>query len=331
MNRSKVDFWAWRVGDDLPAIDRALQGVFAGAPAEVQLKSRGSGWKGYESCSDVLVGDMAVGMVAYGGDGQRGWAYVGISGRGCDWVKDWDLAQEAASTCEDYQTKRVDLALDVYEPGGFENVLKAYRDGRFSPPGAGGRPPKCQTIRSERDEDGETIYVGSRSSDKFYRGYEKGKQLLAASIATDRRRMGEDFDMGEWVLASVPVFKDDEVTMCRLWDWFRHELELKPKTAELPEDVIDRRDQYFAGSYPYLGSVLQDVDPQAFVVRRERGPQLDLALALATVRRQYGNTLFTALTAHHGDIGAVWSKVVGREHNKNLLRAGVLLVDHESY
>jgi hypothetical protein len=64
-------------------------------------------------------------------------------------------------------------------------------------------------------------------------------------------------------------------------------------------------------------------------MRRERGPQLDLALSLETLRRQWGNTLFTALVAYHGDIGAVWEKVVGCKHNQRLVEAGVLMVDHE--
>jgi hypothetical protein len=62
--------------------------------------------------------------------------------------------------------------------------------------------------------------------------------------------------------------------------------------------------------------------------RPERAPQIDLATALENCRVQFGPTLFTALMAYHGDIGAVWDKVVGRTHNQNLLEAGVLLVDH---
>ena len=37
----------------------------------------------------------------------------------------------------------------------------------------------------------------------------------------------------------------------------------------------------------------------------------------------------TALHAYHGDITAVWEKILGDHHNHALLEAGVLLVDHE--
>jgi DNA relaxase NicK len=111
-------------------------------------------------------------------------------------------------------------------------------------------------------------------------------------------------------------------------DIYRLELELKAKDGPLPTDLIDRRDQYFAGSYPYLQTVL-DVKPEVFVQPREKGPQNSLAGMLANIRHQYGNTLFTALMAHQGDISAVWEKIVGHKHNADLLAAGVLLVEHE--
>ena len=63
--------------------------------------------------------------------------------------------------------------------------------------------------------------------------------------------------------------------------------------------------------------------------RKERAPQLDLAAALANCRIQFGPTLYTALRAYHGDMTAVWDKVVGDHHAQPLIEAGVLLVDHE--
>jgi hypothetical protein len=53
--------------------------------------------------------------------------------------------------------------------------------------------------------------------------------------------------------------------------------------------------------------------------RPERAPQTDLAAMLEHCRTQYGNALFTALTAYHGDIFAVWNKIVGKDHNEALL------------
>jgi DNA relaxase NicK len=183
-------------------------------------------------------------------------------------------------------------------------------------------------MKPEREEDSAIIRIGNRSGNKFLRGYEKGKQLLGpaftAALASEDER-----DLGDVCMTLMPHECADGVRrMVSMWDWWRLELELKPQTADLPEDIIDRRDQYFAGAYPYLGEVLKDVDPHALVMPRERGPQLDLALVLATIRKQYGSALFTAAHAYDGDIGAVWSKIVGAKHSERLVRAGVLMVDH---
>lgn len=322
--RTKVDFWAWRTRECPEKLQNALQGLFSAPSVPVTLSARKSGWNGYERAADVMLGTMAVGMVADGGESQRGWTYVGIPGRGCEWVADWDRAQEAAAGCDHYELKRVDLAHDVSNPDAFEQVIAAHRAGEFT---TRGRPPSMRKIDTESDADGRTIYVGARSEAKFYRGYEKGKELMGPELAKARCR--PDFDWLDYVMASWQRVDDDgQLVIDRMWHWWRHELELKAKGAPLPEDLIDRRDEYFAGAYPYLGTVLQGVEPTILQMPRDRGPRLDLALALANVRRQYGSTLFTALTAFHGDIGAVWDRIVGRRHNDALVRAGVLMVDH---
>ena len=76
--------------------------TFAGAPGQMSLVRRKSGWRGYERSYSILIEDMPVGLVAEGGENQRGWSYVGITGSGCNWVSDWDRAQEASSELEAY-------------------------------------------------------------------------------------------------------------------------------------------------------------------------------------------------------------------------------------
>lgn len=282
---------------------RTLYGTLAGS---VQMEPRARGWNGYENAADIRMAGANLGLIAWGGDNQRGWLSVSLSGSGCDWVTDWEEAPEVLRELPELTYRRVDIALDTKDGSvNHEGVLQAYREGRFT---TSGRPPKCQRIESERPEDGRTIYVGSRENDKFFRGYEKGLQL-AATIRTPGVCTHID---------GVPVE-----------DLYRLELELKAKAADLPEDLIERRDQYFAGSYPYLQHVMQDVEPEIMVLDRRLAPTLSMQAALENIRAQYGSTLFTALVAHHGDIGAVWAKVCGKEHNEALLRAGALLVEHD--
>jgi phage replication initiation protein len=248
---------------------------------------------------------MGLGLVAWGGKGQKGWVHASLTGRACEWLS-LDAAQEEFCALPEYEARRLDLALTTTDGSiKHETVLDAYRCGGFQT-SSGGRPPSCRQILPETPEEGRTIYIGSRERDKFFRAYEKGFELARGLRDVEDLRIG-----------GVPIA-----------DIYRLELELKAKTAPLPPDLIDRRDQYFAGAYPFTQSVL-DVEPELLVMQRERGPQLDLARALANVQRQYGATLFTALVAHHGDIGAVWAKVVGSDHSRPLLEAGVLLVEHE--
>ena len=75
--------------------------------------------------------------------------------------------------------------------------------------------------------------------------------------------------------------------------------------------------------------MLPGIEPDILQRRPEKAPQRELAAALANCRTQYGDTLYTALRAYGGDIGAVWDKVVGVKHNKSLIEAGVLLFEHE--
>lgn len=330
-NTTKIDFYSFRVRDNYEAILKALGATFASHPYEVSLKENKGGWKGYDVSYSLFLSDMKVGIVARGGESQKGWAYVGIDGTGCSWIDDWDRAQQASiDLCEGFDLKRVDIALDTYgDADAFKNTCKAYEEGLFSPPGCG-RPPKSKVITSSRPEDGNTIYVGNRERDKFYRGYEKGKQMLGATVTAAMAKDPEAFDWSDWVTKTQPVLDaDGHVSLVGVWDWFRHEVEFKPKTQPLPDDLIDRRDQYFTGSFPYLAKVLEGVEPELLSLSRQKKIRTDLAVSLFNIRRMWGKTLFTALAAYEGDIGAVWAKICADEHNEKLLAAGVLLVPHD--
>lgn len=302
-----VDWLAFRSQSTVTATMGALEGAFGPYGRLVRAEARSRGYMGYERAADLSLNGMSVGLMAFGGESQRGWVMVSLSGRGCQWIDDWDRAEGALSELKRYQTRRVDVALDTRKREvTHESVIAAYHAGLFNARGAG-RPPAMTRIESEGPGKGRTVCIGNRAQSKFFRGYEKGWELA------------KGFPAGV-----VPTHIDD----VPIEDLYRCELELKPKESPLPVDLIERRDQYFAGGYPFLEHLLQ-VEPEIFVQRRERGVQFDLAAALANVRHQYGSTLFTALAAYHGDFMSVWDRIVGDKHNGELLAAGVLMVDHE--
>lgn len=115
----------------------------------------------------------------------------------------------------------------------------------------------------------------------------------------------------------------------RVQDIYRCEVEFKAATTDIPWDVIARRDQFFAGAYPFCADILPNVPAEALKRRPEREAQTSLSAALENCRIQFGPTLYTALRAYHGDISKLFEKVIGDHHNQALLEAGVLLVDHD--
>lgn len=302
--KTTIDWLRFRTQAEIPATVDALRALYGNLGAAVHLTDFGRGKDGFQTGATVALADMAIGRLDFGGDSQRGWARVNITGRGCEWVQDWDAIEEL-ERLPAAEPRRLDIALTTWDGEVcFEDVVAAHSAGRFS---CGGRPPAMRFQTSTDPRAGRTCYVGKRGSDKMFRGYEKGLQLAGEFKAVDIHTIG-----------GKPVE-----------GIFRCEVELQAETRPIPWEVVERRDQYFAGSYPYLADVLPGVEADILMRRPERAPQRELEEALAQCKRQFGATLYTALQALHGDMTAVWDRVIGDKHNPALLAAGVLMVEHE--
>lgn len=303
MTLTTIDWLGGRTqSDPMDCVD-ALRGAFGSLGGALKAVPKKRGKQGFDRSDGLFLADLAIGTMSFGGDAMRGWVWLELTGTGCQWVNDWNQCEDDLSQLRDFQYKRVDIALDTFKREvTHDTVVAAHCEGMFT---TGGKPPSMSQIVPSDPYEGRTVYVGKRDQPKFVRAYEKGYE---------QARKYPKLEVTHW--DGVPIA-----------DWYRLELELKAKNQPLPDDLIENRDQYFSGAYPYLQSVL-DVEPQVLKMSRERAPQRSLASMLEIIRQQYGNTLFTALTAHHGDIGAVWDKIVGTQHNHNLVEDGVLMVDH---
>ena len=303
-NLTHIDWLGFRSQSSPGECLEALQGVFGEHGHLLRTTPNKRGWNGFEQTGTISIADLNVGRIAYGGASMRGWVRVDIRGTGCEWVSDWDGCESELSGLDRFQTRRVDIALDTAKREVTHDlVVEAHRAGMFT---TCGKPPSMTKIEPEDPYEGKTVYVGKRDQPKFLRAYEKGYEMARKS----------------------PGLEISYIDGKPIADMYRLELELKAKHQDLPGDLIENRDQYFSGAYPYLQSVLM-VEPEIFKMSKEKGPQRSLASMLGVLRTQYGNSLFTALAAHGGDVGAVWDKIVGTKHNDALLAAGVLLVDHE--
>ena len=311
-NRTKIDRLAVSVDFDRAQILEALGAIYGPVYGKPQIENV-SAAHGFESAATVIVGGVKAGWWAWGGDSQRGRSYLDITGVGCGLVSDWKTAQEALWSLPRASVKRCDIAADFYRGEvTYEDTLEAYRAGKFQ---RGGRPPSMHQRLPDSEDEGRTIYVGKREAAVFFRGYEKGKKEFQSMRPKDRDLLGSP---------SLVTCSTSGVEPYVMANWYRLELELKGRKAPLPEDIIERRDQYFAGAYPYLAEVLPDVDAQILVTPKQIGIA-NVEAALEHIRQQYGRTLFTALTVFEGDFLAVWDRIVGKEHSPRLIEAGALL------
>jgi len=156
------------------------------------------------------------GLVAYGGEAQRGTVLVSINGEGCRRIADFRRVREWAESLGARIT-RLDIAADDYESESVDipRAIQAWRDGHFT---NGGRPPKARWIDDFGSGDGCSLYVGSRQGGKLCRVYEKGKQLGDAASK-----------------------------------WTRAEVELHAKDRVIPWDAVTDPVRFLAGSFPYFG------------------------------------------------------------------------------
>lgn len=305
--KTTVDYLAFRTQAQPLEVLEAVKPLFGSVGSHLKLKGLERGAMGFQQAANVMLADMSVMRMDYGGESQRGWVRVVMSGKGCEWVEDWDAIEEIERLAASEQ-RRLDLALTTWSGEvNHAQVVQAHTDGKFQ---TGGRPPDLQQITSSNDRAGRTCYVGKRASDKFFRAYEKGFELAG--------KLPRNF---AGTVTHIDGFPIEGIYRC--------EVELKPATSPIPWDVIGRRDQYFAGAYPFCAEVLPGVESDILQRLKARAPQNDLAVALENCRIQFGATLYTALRAYGGDMTTVWDKVCGDHHSQALLEAGVLLVDHE--
>ncbi|MDI1302098.1 MAG: replication initiation factor domain-containing protein [bacterium] len=213
-------------------------------------------------------GDGA-GLIAWGGDSQRGRVYFSIQGKGCSMVEDW---HGLADWLESHRAgiKRVDVAHDDFD-GANVSILWAvqqYEGGGFN---AGGRQPSHgifgDWLSGEDSTKGRTVGIGNRQSGKYCRIYEKGKE------------------QGD---GSSP--------------WVRAEVEWRGKDRVIPYDVLRQPGNYLAGAYPcfeFLSTLQSRIKTVA------KGGQIAYEKAVENARMLSGRLVNLMLQVHGGDAFAV--------------------------
>lgn len=219
-----------------------IQRWFPGA----SVTDTGRGCFGYSTRLDI----EGVGIAAYGGNGDT--LFVQLTGDGCRRVRDWaSFADDLESM--DAKLTRVDLAYDdLYgKDWSLSRVRQLYAESGFKP--SRGLSPSAQLWSDEGSGKGSTYYVGSRSSGKLFRGYEKGKE------------QGDP-----------------------LSPWFRLEVEWHATHRDLSIDMLRDPTAYLSGAYPCLSELC---DEQETVKTWMFSAAASVEKAVDHAKKQAGRTL----------------------------------------
>lgn len=238
-----------------------------------QIIETGKGWFGYTHSARIVSpdGHVTYGLLAYGGESQKGSIHVEMNAQGCAAIICWEEIAEWGQLRGAVIT-RLDLAHDDFTGDEITVgvALDWYREGRFN---QNGRPPKAQHIDDLGSGSGQTLYVGNRKSGKLLRVYEKGKQL-----------------------------GDPESP------WTRVEVELRNKGRVIPWVAILHPGRYLAGSFPCL-AFLSSV--QSKIRTLDKAAHTTLTAATLHLQKTGGKLVDLLMNVHHEDASAVVEKIRG--------------------
>ncbi|MFH7044671.1 replication initiation factor domain-containing protein [Paucibacter sp. JuS9] len=219
------------------------------------------------------LGDGA-GVMAWGGESQKGVVYFSLMGQGCARVQDWQrlalwLEQNKATI------KRADVAHDDFD-GAYVSIdwaVGQYHSGGFN---AGGRKPRAECLGDWLDGNesthGRTLGIGNRQSGKYARCYEKGKQL------------GDGASL-----------------------WTRIEVEWRAQDRYIPYDILLRPGYYLAGAYPCLAFVSAE---QSVIKTVSKSVQVSFERAVENAKQHCGKLVNLMLRVYVGDCGEVVHRLV---------------------
>lgn len=250
--------------DAIQTVREWLANVFSVEPSA--WKHTGNGWNGYTTRVNL----EGRGLLAYGGERQRGTIHLELDAHGCALVPDWTFVR-AWGDSVGARITRVDLAHDDFtgNRASIEVMRHWLEEGGFT---SAGRPPRARLIDDMGSNEGKTLYIGKRAHGKVLRGYEKGKQLGRTSDP-----------------------------------WFRIEVELRNKNREIPWEVVTDPGKYFAGAYPCLAEFNNE---QCRLATTRRALELSYDRMERWVGDAAGRALNAMLMANEGDASAVLSRVV---------------------
>lgn len=319
-NKTKLDWLAFTSGAEVEAIKLLLGVVWP----DVVFSRNSHGMPGYPDSLSILVDGVQYGLFGHGA--KHGRNFVSLTGTACKTLTD-DLVSvlhEALSLPQMSVTlSRVDLCLDFYKrERTYDHARWSYDRQLFRRPRANQCPELREVGTTKSGVNlGRTMYVGKRDGHVMARIYEKGLEVFA-KLPEELRLMSENREFE--ILARAPgAFETDDFCF-QSDDWLRLEVEYKKQGKDLllPLDMLLRRDEFFAGAYPYFADALGEADGVRPAAVREDF-DVDLLALIHHAKRSYGSLVHSLreLGFTDGDIVEYLSS--GRNNDK-LVKSGLL-------
>lgn len=305
--KTSIDWFSFRTKSHQFKILEELRPLFGTTGELLSLKTGGKGRDGWETSSQLLLADIVVGSIDSGGHSQRDWLRCILPGSGCEWVQHWEHAVPMSERLTDAEVRRLDIALTTYHGEvTYQTILDAHAAGKFKGT-MGGRSPNLRKIENSNPYEGNTAYIGDRKADKFLRCYEKGKEAMK-DLPPQQRAIQTHYE-------GFPI-----------GDVFRVELELKAKELFLPFQIIDSRDAFFAGAYPFLAELLPGMPHKRMGKLPDFKPRAAITAGLENCRNSYGQILRLALQFMDGDRDRLLDAILADKPSRKLIDAGVLTI-----
>lgn len=257
------------------------------AISEAQIIEIDKGWFGYTTMANIVSPDRQVnyGLLAYGGESQKGSIHIELNAQGCATVTCWEEIAEWGNAHHAVIT-RLDLAHDDFTGNEITVgvALDWYKQGRFN---QNGRPPKAKLIDDLGSGEGKTLYIGSRKSGKLLRVYEKGKHLGDPTSP-----------------------------------WTRVEAELRNKSRIIPWKALTQPGAYLAGTFPCLAFLS---DKQEKIRTIAKAGKITLTAATHHLQKSGGKLVDVLMKLHHEDAQAVVEKIRGEGIPRRLMNYAAYL------
>lgn len=308
--KTNIDWLGYTSEASIDAIRLGVQVLWP----DVIFSRKSGGMPGYPDAQVILVDGVQYGLLGYGAK-THSRAFVSLTGTACKTLTPEliSVAQEMLEAV-DARLSRLDICLDFYRgEQTFEHAEFAYSTGQFI--GVGGKNPKHRRIGDVSGDGknlGRTLYVGPRDGEKMARIYEKGLEVYA-NLPEDLRSASE---------ARAVVFSLEDKQFSD--SWLRIEVEFKRQKSgrELPLDMLTKRDEYFAGAYPYCASSLGLADGLR-PVSLKKDLDIDLIKLIGNGKRSYGSLVHTLKELQFTDSDVVQCLTSGVLNNK-LVKSGML-------